>query len=439
MLSLAYSGAFLYPVAKIINVSTGFSINACIIVLGVLIVLYTVVGGLWAVIITDVLQFVILSASVFIVVFLSLREVGGFQQFAENVPDGFFDWTNSEYTWWFIVGMGIFNTIFIGGNWAYVQRYTSVKAPKEAKKVGLTFGFLYLVSPFLWMLPPMIYRVLNPSLVALENEGAYLLMCKQVLPIGLLGLMLGGMIFATASSVNTTLNLAASVITNDLFKVFRPKASISQIMFVAKLSTILFGVGTIMVALIVPAAGGIVNIVLSVGAVTGCSLYAPIIWAIFSKRHTGLSILFITITSLSINTVLKFFADDLLGANLSRGHEMLLGSTLPIFLLGVYELYAKAQKKESLDYINYCKIKVTNTFKDNKNSDQNSYGFMVLSKTLFIVGILIILLAFVAEVLEIIVLVVGLLILVISGMIYLYLRKRIQLKKQMLLKKESSD
>ena len=71
----------------------------------------------------------------------------------------------------------------------------------------------------------------------------------------------------------------------------------------------------------------------------------------------------------------------------------------------------------------------------NKNSDQNSYGFMVLSKTLFIVGILIILLAFMAEVLEIIVLVVGLLILVISGMIYLYLRKRIQLKKQMLLKK----
>ena len=44
-------------------------------------------------------------------------------------------------------------------------------------------------------------------------------MCKQVLPIGLLGLILGAMIFATASSVNTTLNLSASVITNDIFKV----------------------------------------------------------------------------------------------------------------------------------------------------------------------------------------------------------------------------
>ena len=67
ILSLAYSGAFLYPVAKIINVSTGVSINACIIILGLLIVLYTVVGGLWAVIITDVLQFVILSTSVVVV------------------------------------------------------------------------------------------------------------------------------------------------------------------------------------------------------------------------------------------------------------------------------------------------------------------------------------------------------------------------------------
>ena len=424
ILSLAYSGAFLYPVAKIINVSTGVSINACIIILGLLIVLYTVVGGLWAVIITDVLQFVILSTSVVIVVYLSLIEVGGFERFSRNVPDNFFDWTSGEYSWWFIIGVGIFNTIFIGGNWAYVQRYTSVKGLKEAKKVGLTFGFLYLISPFLWMLPPMIYRVLNPSLVGLENEGAYLLMCKQVLPMGLLGLILGGMIFATASSVNTTLNLSASVITNDIFKLLKPRASNSQIMFVAKLSTILFGIGTIIVALMVPSVGGIVNVVLSVGAVTGCSLYAPIIWSIFSKRHTGLSILLITITSLTINTVLKFFADDLLGSNLSRANEMLLGSILPIFLLGLYELYAKALRKESLDYLNYCQIKLKNPVKEIKNSEQNSFGFLVLSTTLFIIGLLIIFISYIDAVSEIIVLFIGLLIIITSIIINPSLRKK---------------
>ncbi len=428
ILSLAYAGAFLYPVAKIINVSTGFSINACVIVLGVLILLYTVVGGLWAVIITDVLQFVILSASVIIVVYLSLKEVGGYSEFVEMAPDDFFDWTSGEYTWWFIIAMAIFNTIFIGGNWAYVQRYTSVKDAKDAKKVGLTFGWLYLLSPFLWMLPPMIYRVLNPSLPGLENEGAYLLICKQVLPLGILGLMLGGMVFATASSVNTTLNLAASVITNDIYKVLKPKATLKQTMYVAKLSTILFGIGTILVALLVPAAGGIVNVVLSVGAVTGCSLYGPIVWAIFSKRHTGKSILWISILSLLINTVLKFFADDLLGESLSRANEMLLGSVLPLFLLGAYELYAKVQNKQSIDYANYCKLKAIDPIEESIDVEQNSFGFKVLATTLFVVSILIIILGFMTKESRTIVLVVGALILVVAGLIHPTVRKRIKLK-----------
>ena len=428
VLSLAYAGAFLYPVAKIINVSTGFPINACVIVLGILILLYTVVGGLWAVIITDVLQFVILFASVIIVVYLSLKEVGGYSQFVEMAPDDFFNWTSGEYTWWFIIAMAIFNTIFIGGNWAYVQRYTSVKDSKDAKKVGLTFGYLYLLSPFLWMLPPMIYRILNPSLPGLENEGAYLLICKQLLPLGLLGLMLGGMVFATASSVNTTLNLAASVITNDIYKILKPNASLRQTMFVAKLSTVLFGVGTILVALLVPAAGGIVNVVLSVGAVTGCSLYGPIVWAIFSKRHSGKSILWITIISLVINIILKFFADDLIGASLSRANEMLLGSVLPLILLGAYELYAKALKKQSEDFINYCRLKAIDNVEEVADVEQNSFGFKVLATTLFVVSILILILGFMAEESRTIVLVVGILILFTALMIHPTIRNRIVFK-----------
>jgi len=418
LLSLAYTGSFLYPVAKIINVSTGFSVNACILVLGVLILLYTVVGGLWAVIITDVLQFVILFASVFIVVYLSLKEVGGYAAFVQQAPEGFFSWTAGEYNWWFIVAMAIFNTIFIGGNWAYVQRYTSVKDAKDAKKVGLTFGWLYLLSPFLWMLPPMIYKVLNPTLPGLENEGAYLLICKQVLPMGILGLMLGGMVFATASSVNTTLNLAASVITNDLFKTLRPSASLKQTMYVAKLSTVLFGIGTILVALLVPAAGGIVNVVLSVGAVTGCSLYGPIIWALYSKRHTGKSILGITILSLSINIILKFFANELLGDNLSRSSEMFLGSVLPLGLLAAYELFAMMGKWQSQDYLDYHQKILNVPVEQEVGVEQNDFGFKVLSITLLVVGILILILSFLTQESQTIVFVVGLLIVLISRVIH---------------------
>lgn len=383
-LSLAYTGAFLYPVAKIVNVSTGWSITACIIGLGFLILLYTVIGGLWAVIITDVLQFVILTAAVIMVVILSLENVGGFDNFVAKVPDDFWNWTNGEYSWWFILAFAIYNAIFIGGNWAYVQRYTSVKTERDAKKVGLIFGWLYLISPFIWMLPPMIYKALNPELSGLESEGAYMLICKQVLPIGMLGLMLGGMVFATASSVNTTLNLAASVITNDLFKLFRPDASHKATMNVAKLSTLLFGIGTILVALLVPHVGGIVNVVLSVGAVTGCSLYGPPIWALFSKRHTGTSILYITLLSLAVNIGFKFLYP------LSRANEMLLGALVPFALLLAYDLYARSKGVvESQDYKNYNTLRIADS-EDTGDSTQNIFGIKVLANTLISVGVLII-------------------------------------------------
>lgn len=412
-LSLAYTGAFLYPVATIVAVSTGWEIDACIIGLGLLILLYTVVGGLWAVIITDVLQFVILTAAVIMVVFLSLRRVGGVGQFVSSVPPDFWDWTNSEYSWWFIAAFAIYNVIFIGGNWAYVQRYTSVKTPKDAKKVGLTFGWLYLLSPFLWMLPPMIYRVINPDLSGLENEGAYMLICKQVLPAGMLGLMLGGMVFATASSVNTTLNLAASVITNDLFKVFKPDASEVDTMRVAKASTLFFGIGTIVVALLVPLAGGIVNVVLSIGAVTGCSIYGPPIWALFSKRHSGRSILYITVISLTVNIAFKLLEP------LSRANEMLLGTILPFALLGIYEIYASYEYgTASRDYNTYAEqlAKADNDFSDSEV--QNIFGMKVLANTLIAVGLLIMALGFFTDDHGLLTATVGLAILIASGFIH---------------------
>jgi SSS family solute:Na+ symporter len=347
-LSLGYTGAFLYPVAKIVNVTTGFDIYYSILLLGGVVMIYTAVGGLWAVVVTDVLQFVVLTAAVLVVVPLSFDEVNGFSQFISQAPDDFFNLVGGEYTWTFIVAFGIYNLVFIGGNWAYVQRYTSAKNSRSASKVGYLFGVLYLISPVIWMLPPMIYQVLEPGLSTLDAEGAYLMMCQRVLPVGMMGLMLGGMIFATASSVNTSLNLAAAVLTNDVYKPIRPRSSDKHLMFVARLSTLLFGVGTIGVAFMVPMAGGIVEVVLSIGAVTGGALYMPAIWALFSKRQNGQSILWITGISLGINLFFKFASPFLLNLQLDRSAEMLVGVGLPFLLLALYEIYAVLRKKYAL-------------------------------------------------------------------------------------------
>ncbi len=420
-ISIFTTAFFLYPVAKIVQVSSGIPINLSILVLGLLILIYTAVGGLWAVIVTDVLQFVVLTTAVLILVPLSLNHIGGFDTFVTKAPENFFSLVSGDYTWEFVVAFGFYNLFFIGGNWAYVQRYTSVSSPRAAKKVGWLFSALYLISPVIWMIPPMIYRVLNPELSGLADEGAYLLMAKKVLPAGMLGLMLGGMIFAASSSVNTTLNISAGVISNDIYKHFKPNASNTKLVQVGRLATIILGLITILIALMVPAMGGIVEAVISLGAITGGALFLPPIWTLFSKRQTGRTVLLTTVITLLVNAVFKFATPNLFDYSLSRSAEMMLGVGLPIFLLVCFELWLAIHPSRNQNYEAFIlqRSQVVPKSEEEAEEDKkgNLHGLKVLGFGIFSTGILITLLSFVSSIGQGIVLFMGLIISVIGGTI----------------------
>ncbi len=397
-ISIFTTGAFLYPVAKIVEVSTGVPITTSIIILGVLILIYTAVGGLWAVIVTDVLQFIVLTAAVLIVLPLSFDKIGGINNFIANAPEHFFEFTNSEYSGVFMVAFGLYNLFFIAGNWAYIQRYTSVATPKDAKKVGWLFGALYTISPLVWMLPPMIYRVLNPDLGNLADEGAYLLMCKEVLPVGMLGLMLGGMVFATSSSVNTTLNISAGVLANDIYKNMFPKTTNQGLVRVGRTATVSLGGLTIIIALLVPYFGGIVEVVMSVAALTGGAMFLPPLWGLFSKHQTGKSVLAVTVISLAINAFFKFLAPDSIGITLDRAMEMVVGMGTPIILMGILELYFIQSKSDTSQYTKYLTIASSKETTNDKEEEvsNNKKGIRVIGVGVASTGILIIILSFMA-------------------------------------------
>lgn len=399
IVSLFTTGAFLYPVAKIVEVSTGLSLNVAILLLGGISIVYVAMGGLWAVVVTDVLQFVILSAAVLIVVPLSFNKVGGVVSFIEQAPDNFFSPVNGEYTWAFLIAFCLYNFIFLGGNWSYVQRYTSVATKSDARKVGLLFGFLYLICPVLWMLPPMIYRVCNGSLEGLADEGAYLLMCKEVLPKGILGLMLGGMIFATVSSLNGALNISSGVFTNDIYKRLNPHASEKRLMLVARLSTIGFGVLAIAVALLIPQMGGIVNVVISVAALTGVPLYLPVLWTLFSRRQNRHTILATTLISLTINAVFKFVT-PLFGLSLSRTLEMVVGVSVPVVILVLFEIYLAIRKQDDR-HATYSEQMIAARARaipksETEKSVANKYSFKVVGIGIALTGLLIAILGILA-------------------------------------------
>lgn len=399
--SVFTTGSFLYPVAKIVEVTTGIPLTTAIFALGAFSMVYVALGGLRGVVVTDVLQFVILFAAVVIAVPLAFDKIGGVGTFFEKVPEGFFELFEGEYTPGFVIAFAIYNMFFLGGNWAYVQRYTSVKTERDSRKTGWLFGVLYTISPILWMLIPMIYRVYNPSLSGLENEGAYLLMCKEAMPDGLLGLMLGGMIFATASSLNATLNISAGVVTNDIFKRMRPDASEKTLMNVARISTWGFGIMAIIVALLIRSMGGIVNVVISVAALTGVPVYLPVIWSLFSKRQTARTILSATFISLAINLIFKFVTPHF-GLALDRTWEMIVGTAVPVILLAGVEVVLKAKEFIAPEYMAYISGRNVRMRQENAGDTEESkrtdrFTQKVLGIGLGLSGVLITVLGFIAE------------------------------------------
>lgn len=390
------TGVYLYSVSRIVEVSTGIPLYLSIGILGLIVILYTTLGGLWAVVVTDTLQFVILTAAAIILVPLSLDKIGGIQQFLNTLPtEGFLNFSNHEYTWSFLLGFGLYNFFYLSGQWGFVQRYTSVSSPNDARKVGWLFGVLYAISPIIWMLPPMIYRALNPELTGLQDEGAYLMIAKEVLPAGMLGLMLISLVFATNSSVQGVLNISAGVITNDLFKTRFPQTSEKRLMQIAKISTLVFGLITIGIAMLVPFMGGAKEVVLSVAALTGAPMYLPLIWSLFSTKQTGKTVLATTLISLAITLSFKFLLPTLIDFNLSRAGEMILGVSVPAFFIVLTEIFLRFRKSDDQEFLNYLEVKGKKTGPDeiadtgSQSSDENKKGLQMIAVGIGVTGLII--------------------------------------------------
>ncbi|MGB1130759.1 MAG: sodium:solute symporter family transporter, partial [Haloferula sp.] len=231
------TGGALYAIARLVlavigggdsAVGTSLSspqLNLAILIFALVVVGYTMIGGLWAVLMTDTLQFIILNLAVIFVIPLSLAKVGGFSGFFEAAPEGFLTATSDQYSFLFLVGWVAIHYFMIGAEWAFVQRYLCVPTEKDARKSSFLFGGLYLFSPFLWLLPPLLWRIQQPipegadaETVTGLSETAYILSCKAVLPVGMLGLMLAALFSATASMISSQLNVFSGVLTKNIYE-----------------------------------------------------------------------------------------------------------------------------------------------------------------------------------------------------------------------------
>ncbi|MBU3005568.1 sodium:solute symporter family transporter [Paraglaciecola arctica] len=301
------SAVALYALSTILHPlmpENSISANDIILICGLVIVIYTIVGGLWAVLMTDVLQFIVLSISVLFTVWLAFDHVDSMQDFVARVPETFLNWTSAGYTWYFLFGWMIIHLFMLGAEWAFVQRFLSVPSRKDAKKSALLFGALYVVSPAIWLLPAMLYRSINADA---DPEQAYILMSQSLLPLGMLGLVAAAMFSATASMVSSQINVFAGVLTDNIYLHWlRPKANDQEALWAGRMTAAVLGVVIVMLAAAIPYLGGAETVVFSMMSLFISPLFAPALWGLFSARISGSAVWFTAGSAAIVGYILKF-------------------------------------------------------------------------------------------------------------------------------------
>ena len=318
-----------------------------ILILGAICLFYTIAGGFPAVLMTDCIQFGVLIVVVIFMIPLSFHAIGGIDNFIHcaSLPDGFFSPVSAEYSWEWMILWFFLNFFMIGGDWPYVERYISVPTAKDARKSNYLVGVLYLITPLIWYIPAMVYRVINPEA---NPEQAYILISQEVLMKGMLGVMLAAMLSATLSIVSGTLNVYANVFTYEIWGRSHKDSSEKQRIRVGRLFTLGFGLVIIALALLIPFIGGAEKVVVTILTLVICPLYIPSVWGLFSKSVTGKHVIIAMCITYALGFALKFPLAGLVSPQLL---DAAIGLLIPVCIMTIIEIIEYRKKKVAAGFL----------------------------------------------------------------------------------------
>ena len=269
-----------------------------LMVVALLVMSYTVAGGLWAVVVTDLVQLVLALAGALAVAAAALHAAGGMTALLEQLqalqrPEllSLVPWTWDDAGFHWLQGSGIsipMFTAYIAVQWwsfrrsdgggEFIQRMLATRDEQQARLAGWVFLVVnYLVRSWLWIVVALAALVLLPA--GADLELGYPALAVQLLPPVSLGLVVISLVAAFMSTVSTSVNWGASYLTHDLYQRFvRPSAGSRELLLVGQLTTVLLLVLGVITALISDSIGTVFRLVIAIGSGPGVVLVLRWFW-----------------------------------------------------------------------------------------------------------------------------------------------------------------
>ena len=215
------------------------------LVVGIVMIVYSVIGGLWGAVLSDAVQGVVILVVSILILPISLHYLGsgggegggmfaGFHRLIADLPSEYL-WPHGDPTNPLFLGSYIFSMI-LGYNvaWHLVQRYNSVPTERDAKKMALLCAFLSLFGPLLWILPVMASKLIFPEISLLwpnleaPEEASFVSLAMLLLPHGMIGFVVAAILSATLGHANDAFNWLSAAMTKDVYVPMRKKFGLSE-------------------------------------------------------------------------------------------------------------------------------------------------------------------------------------------------------------------
>ncbi len=286
-------GMALYSGAVLFRNLFGVNMTVSILVLSILTAIYTTIGGLLAVVLTEAIQALVMLSGSAMLVLMGLIRVGGWSEMTANVDPVMMTVLRgsndpSGMPWYAaFLGYPVLGLWYWCADQTIVQRVLGAKDEHHARLGPLFCEFLKILPVFLFTLPGIL-------LMAMENKGlfppignskdTYGFLVQNLLPTGLKGLMAAAMLAAVMGAVSGALNSTAVLFTYDVYKRLRPNVSDQMLTRIGRRATVAAMVLGILWAPVVGMFPSIMRYVLAVVCHISPPITTVFVWGVFSKR-----------------------------------------------------------------------------------------------------------------------------------------------------------
>lgn len=267
---------------NVIHVLLGWSLIPSMIIGGGIVLFYTILGGMWSITLTDIIQFIVMTIGVFFIMFpFSVNSVGGLTALFSSVPEAHLSLTNIgwdrifQYFLLYFFGLMVSQDIW--------QRVFTARSQKVAKSSAISAGVYSVLYGLVLSIVGMCALVLLPNLG--ESQSAFTSLALEILPPGLLGLVLASVCSALMSNASGAIFASATLITNDIIKVY-VKKDMTDRDIINTSRIVILGLGGLAVIFSV----WIQNILIALDmayAILSGAIFVPLIIGLYWKRVTS--------------------------------------------------------------------------------------------------------------------------------------------------------